>query len=46
MPNFDDSKCSDYLGYEFSKDIVWVLVSARDCKYVTVDKDVLESIGS
>ena len=37
---------AEYLGYEFSKDIVWVLVSTRDYKYITVDKDVPQSIGS
>ena len=28
LPNFIDSKRSDYLYYAFSKDIAWVLVSA------------------
>ena len=46
LPNFIDSKRSDYLDYAFSKDIVWVLVSAIGNKYVSSDKDSLEPIGS
>ena len=46
LPNFTDSKRSDYLDYVFSKDIVWVLVSAIGNKYVSSDKDSLEPIRS
>ena len=34
LTNFTDSKCSDYLDYAFSKDIIWVFVSAIDNKCV------------
>ena len=44
--NFVDSKCSDYLEYAFSKEIVWVLESAIGNKYVSSDKDTLEPIDS
>ena len=46
LPNFIDSKRSDYLDYAFSKDIVWVLISAIGNKYLSSDKDSLEPIGS
>ena len=45
LPNFIDSKRSDYLDYAFSKDIVWVLVSAIGNKYVSSDKYFLEPFG-
>ena len=43
LPNFIDSKRSDYLDYA-SKDIVWVLVSAIGNKYVSSDRASLEQL--
>ena len=42
LPNFIDSKGSDYLDYVFSKDIAWAIGN----KYISSDKDSLEPIGS
>ena len=45
LPNFIDNKCSDYLDYRFSKEFLWVLVSAIGNKYVSSEEDSLEQFG-
>ena len=45
LPNFIDNKCSDYFDYRFSKEFLWVLVSAIGNKYVSSEEDSLEQFG-